>query len=1020
MRVWHNDGAARRTGACRQARLSFNHPEVRFMTRKEGVGRLVAAFALSLAVFAWPFVPASAQTSTGAVRGTITGQGGAPVPEVQIGARNIESGVPRGTTSRDDGTYFLGGIVPGTYDMTIRRIGYSPITRRIVVQIGATQIQDFTMTAQAVTLGTVAVTAAPTIETRTSEVATNVTPQQIQRLPTTTRNFLDLAALAPGVTVTDDRTNSTNFKTITANGAPANSVNLFIDGTSLKNDITSGGIAGQDASRGNPFPRNAVQEYRVIAQNFKAEYQKASSAVITATTKSGGNTWSGDALWDFQTKNMVQLDSFQKVDKNKSPATFQKPDYKRNLAGLSIGGPIIKDKMHIFASYEGNYQDRANRVAIAAPPTGFPFLDTVNVTKYNGSFVSPFKENLFFGKLDNSFSDNSYAELSFSNRHETDVRDFGDVRTLSYATNFRQDVTIAQLKHSYNKGAMLNEAKIDYTNFRRNPSANTPGVPLREYLYSTGSAKIGSYESIQDFTQRDIGLRDDITYSGFRAGGDHVFKTGLSIDFANYHGIKDNNGIPHFYYSATANAGNGTQTYNFATPYVLTYQTGDPHFNSNNNEVGAYAQDDWTPTERLTFNLGVRWDFESAMLNRHFVTPQNAVDTLTRYNNQMPNQLNLSDYISNGHNRKPFYGAFQPRLGFSYAIDKANQTTVFGGWGLFYDRIQFDLYSTDETQKITHPTFTVQFAPRGVAPAPGQVAWNDSYLTTNKAVLDALVHSSGNPEVWFIQNDAKVPRSQQASLGVKHFFGQFATTLTYVYVHAYDMMALSWVNVGTNSNGLCCTTFDLNPHGFSTFLYSTNNKETWYNALQLQVDRPYSKPTPHSIGWGAGLSGSYATRDLKGADNLGDDIDFPTSQSIPRHPSNDEKYRFVGNWITDLPYAFGIQFSGLVTLGGKYKLDVGCLNRFCPLGAANPYERGGFTVPGTFPYQTVDVRFRKDFPNLGQRNLSYGVTLDIFNALNHTNLTTYQVGNRSDPNFGTATAVSTDARRFQLGIEVNW
>jgi len=402
--------------------------------------------------------------------------------------------------------------------MTIRRIGYSPVTRRVVVQIGATQIQDFNLSQQAVTLGAVAVTAAPTLEVRTSEVATNVTTEQIEKLPTSTRNFLDLAALAPGVSVTDDRTNATQFKTITANGAPANSVNLFIDGTSLKNDITAGGIAGQDASRGNPFPRSAVQEYRVIAQNFKAEYQKASSAMITATTKSGGNTWSGDALFTFQNKSMVTLDSFQKVDRNKSPATFQKPDYKRTLGALSIGGPIIKDKMHIFASYEGNYQDRSSRVNLATPPAGFTALDTVNVTKYNGSFVSPFRENLLFGKLDNSFSENSYAELSFSNRHETDVRDFGEARNNIFegATNYAQDVTIAQLKHSYNKGAMLNEAKLDYTNFRRDPSANTPGIPVRDYIYNGGEAKIGSYPTTQDFIQRDIGLRDDITYSGFR------------------------------------------------------------------------------------------------------------------------------------------------------------------------------------------------------------------------------------------------------------------------------------------------------------------------------------------------------------------------------------------------------------------------------------------------------------------------------------------------------------------------
>ncbi len=112
-----------------------------------------------------------------------------------------------------------------------------------------------------------------------------MTPEQINKLPTSSRNFLELAQLAPGVTVSEDRINATNFRTIQAGGQSANAVNLFIDGTSYKNDLTGGGIAGQDASRGNPFPQNAIKEYRVISQNFKAEYQKASSAVITATTK---------------------------------------------------------------------------------------------------------------------------------------------------------------------------------------------------------------------------------------------------------------------------------------------------------------------------------------------------------------------------------------------------------------------------------------------------------------------------------------------------------------------------------------------------------------------------------------------------------------------------------------------------------------------------------------------------------------------------------------------------------------
>ena len=329
------------------------------------VGRipLVPLVALLLA-FA---MPAFAQNSTGTVRGTITGANGNGVADAQISARNTESGVQRGTLSRTDGFYVLPGLIPGTYDLTVRRIGTTIQTRRAVVQIGATQIQDFTLSDAPVQLATVRVQAAPTVETRTSEIATNVSTEQINKLPSASRNFLELAALAPGVTVSEDRINSTNFRTIQAGGQTANSVNLFIDGTSFKNDLTGGGIAGQDASRGNPFPQNAIQEYRVISQNFKAEYQKASSAIITATTKSGTNEWTGNILVGYQNQSLVGLDSFQRKDKfhadsigkaTNTPSLFAKPPYNRTLTALSFGGPLIKDKLHLFASYEGNIQNR--------------------------------------------------------------------------------------------------------------------------------------------------------------------------------------------------------------------------------------------------------------------------------------------------------------------------------------------------------------------------------------------------------------------------------------------------------------------------------------------------------------------------------------------------------------------------------------------------------------------------------------------------------------------------------------
>ncbi|MGH9894067.1 MAG: hypothetical protein ACREA0_19230, partial [bacterium] len=404
-----------------------------------------------------------------------------------------------------------------------------------------------------------------------------------------------------------------------------------------------------------------------------------------------------------------------------------------------------------------------------------------------------------------------------------------------------------------------------------------------------------------------------------------------------------------------------------------------------------------------------------------YVTPQNVVDTLTRYNDSMPTPLDLSRYISTGNNRKPFYGAFQPRLGFSYALDRDNKTTIFGGFGIYYDRSLFDLFAVDETIKLSHPTLFVNFAPRGVTPVGSQVAWNDSYLTADKATLAALAGTFGTAEAWLIDSKAKPPKSRQFNLGVRRLIGDALVSVTYAGVRSVNGLVLNWTNVGLNPDGSCCTSFNLVAHGFRNFLFSTNDVKTWYDALQIQVDRPYRR-SGENFGWGAGLAYSYTTRSLQGVDGLGDGFAFPNTSNIPKHPSNDEKHRVVANWIVDVPYLFGIEFGGLITLGGKFRQDVGCPGRFCGNGTSgDDYERGGFTVPGTFPYQNVDLRLRKDFPSI--RGTTLGVTVDVFNAFNRDNFGCFRTGNRNEMDsqgnniFGTPACVITDARRFQLGVE---
>src|SRR3989475_3288047 len=402
---------------------------------------------------------------------------------------------------------------------------------------------------------------------------------------------------------------------------------------------------------------------------------------------------------------------------------------------------------------------------------------------------------------------------------------------LNEAVNFAQDISIGQLRYNRYAGAWLNEAKVDYSRFRRNPVPNTPGLPARVYTYrdvggtQTTDGFIGSNLSIQDFTQKRIGFRDDLTYSH---GGQHVFKMGASVDLVSYDVLKGNDETPRFAYRDTL----GGVAYNYQNPYELKYGTGNAALSKNNQEIGAYLQDDWSPTPRLTINVGIRWDFETKMMNYDYVTPKMVVDTLTRYNASLPTPLDLSRYISTGNNRKPFYGAIQPRLGFSYSLDQDNKTTVFGGWGIYYDCSIFD-FSVDEIQKSAHPTYIIQFAHPDSTPKAGQVAFNPSYLTSDTTVLNSLVHSVGEPEAFLLDNKMKPPKSTQWSLGLRHAFGALVTALAYQGQRGTDLFTYNWANIGLNPNGSCCKSFNIGAHGFRNIIYSTEQGKTWYDAVSL-------------------------------------------------------------------------------------------------------------------------------------------------------------------------------------------
>ena len=297
---------------------------------------------------------AFAQTITGSVRGYVRDQAGAPLADALVSARNVDLGIIRTVMTNAAGFYNVPGLRPGTYEINARHLGHSPRVQTVQVPIAQTVTADIVLASGAVQLQAVT-TVADVVALKTSEIGMNVSAEQIRDLPIFDRNFLDFAKLVPGITpknVNDDT------KFITAGGQPAEAINIFVDGASYKNDVLKGGVLAQDASKGNPFPQGAVQEFRVITQNYKAEYQKASSAIITATTKTGTNQWEADAFAFSVAKNYVAKDAFGAREAR------ARSNYTRLQAGGSVGGPIKQNKLFFFGTYEFNSRDEPRDVVL--------------------------------------------------------------------------------------------------------------------------------------------------------------------------------------------------------------------------------------------------------------------------------------------------------------------------------------------------------------------------------------------------------------------------------------------------------------------------------------------------------------------------------------------------------------------------------------------------------------------------------------------------------------------------------
>ena len=594
---------------------------------------------------------AAAQQTTGNISGRIVDGQGSAVPGVTVTGRNTQTGFVRTDVSDGEGLYRLTALPVGTYDVTAELQGFSRFeSKGLVLNVGQNMAVDVALAVASLS-ETVTVTGeTPMIETTSSSVGGVVDVARMENLPLNGRQFANAAITIPGVALGfhSDPTKSTQFSPQIAGGNGRN-VNYQIDGGD-NNDDTVGGLL-------QLFPLEAIEEFNFVTSRYKAEYGRSNGGVMNIVTKSGTNDLKGSWFTLLRDKALNAITESEKL------AGVEKQDYRRWQYGGSVGGPIVTNRMHFFGALERTQQDT------------FQVVDTLGLfPSEDGVFTTPYRENLVTGKVTANINAANYLAVRYG--RNTNSQPYGaDPRTV-FSGWGESSNTFNSINVNHNlvlAGSRLNEFIFQYADFGNAITANS----LDPQISFPNGVSIGQNTNTpQQTQQKKWQFRNDFSWSMSGLGGlGHDFKTG--VNFINQ---------PKLF--ITFNTGTGDYAYNLTTDDIngpvslVTRNGGAAEANIPNKQFGFYLQDDWRLTDRLTLNLGVRYDLIDGYAidqskNPNFVLIQDAARA-----GRFEGQRAFREF---GLESKEDTNNWQGRAGAAWDVKGDGQDVIRAGYGRYYD-----------------------------------------------------------------------------------------------------------------------------------------------------------------------------------------------------------------------------------------------------------------------------------------------------------------------------------------------
>jgi hypothetical protein len=969
----------------------------------------------------------SAQTFRGTILGTITDPSGAVVAGAKVTAKNTGTGLERSTETSGDGSYSIPELPIGTYNVTVSQQGFQTfVATGVTVNVaGERRVDAALKTGEVSTKVEVSADQLPMVETTTNTLGGVLTAQTVQDMPVNGRDYTKLIYMNPGVAGSPDQISDSpgSYGEFSMNGARGRSNNYLLDGTDMNDGYRNDPAINEAGVFGTPstiLPVDAVAELNVLS-NFEPEYGRNAGAVVNIVTKSGTNALHGSAGEYFRNSALDARNYFNIASQPKAP-------FHNNQFGASLGGPIVKDKTFFYADYEGQREPVGVVTVANVPNTGSgpngqlepgdasnPVIAQLlarhpwpapNLPSGQASVVSPSFNDLtsFIAKIDEQF--NPSNTLTGRYFFGDSIQSFPLALTASggqlpgFNTFTPTRVQLVSISYTHTIGAnKVNELRYGWNRFAEgffpgdqnfHPSSIglcnasdvsqcsgggpfDSGMPI---VLVSGFAQLGSTSSVP---RHRFDTNNQVIDNFSWKLNKHDVKVG--IDF---HRTSIQQYFDKYFRGRLKFNGDGNPAADPLTDFLAgNVDSGFQYFgnslrHTHENNFGFYVQDSFRPTQRLTINYGLRWDYfgvvkekNNLLSNITSVSPAPGTGTFTLTQVGQPGLPSLYN---------PDKKDFAPRISAAWDVTGKGRTVVRAGFGMFYDSFSQDMV-------LGHLPYAPFFDP-----GPAYNNFGPQPILSTGAVGGPIV--SGVPvyaatttcgyecDAFGFDRNIKSPYMENYNLNIQQQISSKAV-IQIGYVGSQGHRLWRFFDISQPSEAqinaadiacACIQDFGVdarplngNPYGAYYVLQENSTGKSNYNAIQTSL---------RVTGW-HGVTSIVNYVWSKSLDNSSDGEDFEPNAAQPNDstrpwleygPSNfNVPHRFTWNFSYDLPNRGGSMqklkngwgLNSILTLqsGQPFHLNYNFWDDYS--GSGNAFDRPDVVGPIVYhkrdPYNYLDL-----------------------------------------------------------------